>query len=762
MMVIIPLINYASEYKVPKKPASVAVADVNLDGYIDIVLGHEVSGIGGLASFLINNGTGEFTLNDTLATGAYETSIQIGHLNNNNEPDIVMLDYDTISQSTSFSIIYDYGSHTFDSIKQFPLYRQITIWDYRVCELSNDTYDDIVFTSHLSKVIGILYNDGNGEFSTPVYYNLDFYPKGLAIGDLNGDSRIDIAICGSKLKIFLNYPSGFDTLNVSNISTYLSHIKIADINNDSKNEIVCSEWGMPGTKKRILIFENDGNNNFQLTYSKWIDEAMAKIFISDLNNDHYNEIIYNVSYSYPNSDYELFHTYILFNNKDGTFQAPVNYYTGVCSHVSYAADLNGDGWKDIVTLNYDFYNPPPDTCTINILFNDGSGKFIIDTSSYKFWQRTGELGGGAVYSFAIKGDKDIFAGTASGVYISTDNGNSWSYKSGALITSAVAVDVTGNIYAGTNGGLYRSTDNGNNWELANTVYYWVSALMVSINGDIIAGCLGQGIYISTDGGNNWEQRNNGLIDFYIFSLSVNNYGDLFAGTSKGIYRSTNNGYNWIEINTGLVDSIIRSITVNKKGDVFCGTEMGLYYSTNNGNNWNKTNLPNNVVTSIVTISNSDIFVGTFNRGVYHSKDNGVSWIQVNSGFLYPSILSIAVNNEGYLLAGAMGSSVYRSVSPPTFVDEINFSIPSKYILYQNYPNPFNPSTTIEYAVPKTGRVMIKIYNMIGEKVAVLVDEERYPGTYTVEWNGEELPSGIYIARLTAGSFAASIKLLLIK
>ncbi|NIT58439.1 MAG: hypothetical protein GWN00_20085, partial [Aliifodinibius sp.] len=73
---------------------------------------------------------------------------------------------------------------------------------------------------------------------------------------------------------------------------------------------------------------------------------MVRIFVSDLNNDNFPDIIYNVSIYYPNSQYELFHTYILFNNQDGTFQDPVNYYTGICSHKSYAADLDGNGWND--------------------------------------------------------------------------------------------------------------------------------------------------------------------------------------------------------------------------------------------------------------------------------------------------------------------------------------------------------------------------------------------------------------------------------
>lgn len=242
---------------------------------------------------------------------------------------------------------------------------------------NNSSLTDIVFISHIGQFMGILYNNGNGQFSDPEYYNLDYYPSGLACGDLNGDGREDILVSGGGLEAWLNLPSSLQYHNISDDAP-VGRIKIADIDQDGDNDIVGRVWGMPGVPKRLYIYSNDGIGNFNLSYDKWIDEAMSEIFISDLNNDNYLDIIYNVSYSYPNSEYELFHTYILFNNQDGTFQDHVNYYTGICSHKSFSADLDGNGWNDIITLNYDFYNPPPDTGTIHILFNDGTGNFVED------------------------------------------------------------------------------------------------------------------------------------------------------------------------------------------------------------------------------------------------------------------------------------------------------------------------------------------------------------------------------------------------
>ncbi|MBU1679598.1 MAG: T9SS type A sorting domain-containing protein [Bacteroidetes bacterium] len=377
LMFMVSIDSLATEYKVPKKPASVAVADINLDGHLDIVLGHDPdsetawSGV----SILINDGKGNFTLKDSVFLFAGQPSIHVRNIDLNPYPEIFAKYYSYDNNNEYIAVISNYN---LDSLSLFPLNTTSGINSFEVSNINYDNSSDILVTSHLGKFWGILYNNGNGEFSTPVYYNLDFYPNSLSVGKINNDDRYDIAVSGNgkKIKIYINKSTGFDTVNVDTSPRILSDIKIADINNDGKNEIIGIDAGIPGTKKRILIYSRGADNSFYLSHiSQWINEAMAKIFIADLNNDTYQDIIYNVTIYYPNSDYELFHTYILFNNQDGTFQYPVNYFTGICSHTSYAADLDGNGWNDIITLNYDFYNPPPKTCSIHILFNDGTGKF---------------------------------------------------------------------------------------------------------------------------------------------------------------------------------------------------------------------------------------------------------------------------------------------------------------------------------------------------------------------------------------------------
>ncbi len=89
-------------------------------------------------------------------------------------------------------------------------------------------------------------------------------------------------------------------------------------------------------------------------------------------------------------------------------------------------------------------------------------------------------------------------------------------------------------------------------------------------------------------------------------------------------------------------------------------------------------------------------------------------------------------------------------------------MPSMYLLEQNYPNPFNPTTTISYSVQKDGLVTLKVFDILGKEVANLVNNRMTAGSYSVEFNAANLPSGIYVYKLTSGNFTESKKLILLK
>ncbi|MBN8572021.1 MAG: T9SS type A sorting domain-containing protein [Ignavibacteria bacterium] len=98
----------------------------------------------------------------------------------------------------------------------------------------------------------------------------------------------------------------------------------------------------------------------------------------------------------------------------------------------------------------------------------------------------------------------------------------------------------------------------------------------------------------------------------------------------------------------------------------------------------------------------------------------------------------------------------------TLQNEVEIGVPKKFNLSQNYPNPFNPTTRINYELPITNYVSIKIYDINGKVVVNLVNENKQAGYYTLEFNGANLSSGMYFYRIEAGEFSAVKKMVLVK
>ena len=89
-------------------------------------------------------------------------------------------------------------------------------------------------------------------------------------------------------------------------------------------------------------------------------------------------------------------------------------------------------------------------------------------------------------------------------------------------------------------------------------------------------------------------------------------------------------------------------------------------------------------------------------------------------------------------------------------------MPTVYSLSQNYPNPFNPTTTIKFGIPKAGDVSLAVYDILGRKVAELINGNLTAGYHTVNFNATNLASGVYFYRIEAGDFVSVKKLMLLK
>lgn len=362
----------------------------------------------------------------------------------------------------------------------------------------------------------------------------------------------------------------------------------------------------------------------------------------------------------------------------------------------------------------------------------------------------------------------IFAGTPTGgVYLSSDNGTTWTQTSLNDQDIRSLASNTNYIYAGSyNGnGVYRSSDNGTTWIQTSLNNIAIRALAVEGN-NVYAGAWipSTGVYKSTDNGQTWNQTSLG--NFIIRSIAVKG-NNVYAGSgaASGVFLSADGGATWTQtsLNSVFVGSLAAYGNIVIAGS---GNSGGLFLSDNNGTTWTQ-NFLNNANVYALNITGNNIYVGTYNFGVYVSNDLGTSWTQRNDGLLFSGAqvydFCLLNNNlfTGLGFAGEVG--VYRRpLSELTDIKMVSNEIPVKLSLSQNYPNPFNPETHLRFGILEFGFVSLKVYSALGKEIQTLVNEKLAPGNYELEFNGSDLTSGVYFYKIQSGKFSEVKRMLLIK
>ena len=121
------------------------------------------------------------------------------------------------------------------------------------------------------------------------------------------------------------------------------------------------------------------------------------------------------------------------------------------------------------------------------------------------------------------------------------------------------------------------------------------------------------------------------------------------------------------------------------------------------------------------------------------------------------------NNENLGWAVGYGGRIFKYQDASVGIDEFSENLqPVSYLLYQNYPNPFNGYTAINYSIPKSSQVTLKIFNTLGQELETLVGAEKPAGTYEANWNAANLPSGVYFYQLKAADYVQTRKMILLK
>ena len=417
---------------------------------------------------------------------------------------------------------------------------------------------------------------------------------------------------------------------------------------------------------------------------------------------------------------------------------------------------------------------------------------------------------------SIDNSDNILVGTYyDGVVRSTDGGSNWeTLNNGMYFTTikSLIADSSGNLYAVVNGkGIYKSTDEGNNWNLVNIkddrYNLSIEDIQALPSGGLIAHADLGGTYVTTNY-ISWTPFTNPFTSDYSFlTIAASKNGYYFGGTPNGkIYRTPSSTANWADITDTLSTSYLYKIGVGPDGQVFVISDIGVYRSTSNGDDWQLINdIPATYNFSLAFSPDGDIFIGGGGDGggVYRSTDDGIHWTNLQEGLTNTGILSLAINFDGsiyagtfdgifsssdsgatwiytgeglasteinslifthshYLIAGTRGSGIFKSINH--VITDIKYSkkLQDEFSLNQNYPNPFNPSTKITYTLPINEKVVLRVYNILGKKVAELLNQDETAGKHTVQFNGNNLSSGVYFYSIIAGNFRETKKMILIK
>ncbi len=249
--------------------------------------------------------------------------------------------------------------------------------------------------------------------------------------------------------------------------------------------------------------------------------------------------------------------------------------------------------------------------------------------------------------------------------------------------------------------------------------------------------------------------------------------------------------NWANIPGWSLDSLAIDSGVSENPLATDGT-FGAWLDSDDGVLWQLTNYTiqeGDLITLKADVRNS--WQTTIFDLVLYYDDNGTRVpVATTTGdfegfvdaFLTEFTVTFAVATAPDAVGHLLGVAIHNTSVPNSFIEMDNFrlskvaaptsverieSLPNSFVLAQNYPNPFNPVTTINYEVAEKSLVQISVYNLMGQLVTTLVNGQQFQGIYSIQWNGKdfngnEVPSGVYFAKMVAGSFEQIRKLTLIR
>jgi photosystem II stability/assembly factor-like uncharacterized protein len=409
-----------------------------------------------------------------------------------------------------------------------------------------------------------------------------------------------------------------------------------------------------------------------------------------------------------------------------------------------------------------------------------NGLIIKTTDGGDSWENMRKGSIERLWSLSIINENYAWVVGENSTIINTLNsGSEWNYQfidSTVNLHSIYFTDENTGWTVGENGFIYHTSDGGTNWieQISQTSSDLNSVYFVNDQLGWIAG--DNGLVLNTsDGGTSWLTKQVGWPSENMLCINfINDQIGWVSGTITTIwyyatlYKTTNGGQDWTSIN-GIHNNINHIIDIFFYGDNYGWMISSTAYQNNNfarttdgGSTW---------VYEVLNYQMSEIFFLNENvgwivgQGVFKTTDGGISWNLLTSFCELPFTLSDVhfISEDVGWVVGRSGSIFKTTNGGITFIEDRGEEvIPSAYKLDQNHPNPFNPLTKIRFSIPKKSFVDIKIYNITGELITILVNEEKPAGSYTVSWDASTYPSGVYFYKMETRDYVETKKMLLIK
>jgi len=354
------------------------------------------------------------------------------------------------------------------------------------------------------------------------------------------------------------------------------------------------------------------------------------------------------------------------------------------------------------------------------------------------------------------------------VYRVTNNGTVWIPDTVATTTDAVYMfDENNGNMVGAGGAIYQTSNGGIDWQY---LFNPLSNNLRSMDfptGTAVGYICGNNGALAEINGVTVTQKTSGLVGDLV-ALSMPDTNNIWACGDEVVYhyvQSTGNGtiYN----PAGIVAAYNGIHFVSATTGWAVGNVNGIYNTTNGGANWTQqTNPSSQALTDIFFLDDQYGWAVGTEGVILHTTNGGTIWIAQTSNTteILEAVCFTSIT-EGYAVGA---NNTILKFGELTSVENEEES-PTDFSLLQNYPNPFNPSTKIRFTIPNNvilseakNLVTLKVYDVLGNEVATLVNEEKPSGEYEVEFDASGLTSGIYFYQLRAGKFIGTKKMILIK